>query len=188
MVFIARRRPWESQRARLYAAEHQVKAFLRDPLPTIAEMQAFVDGMLRSRWMQEYFGSRMLTPITVLGKRRQWQRNANAHFFRSEISMPKELRSKFVVIHEVCHILTDRFYGQRMSEGHGPEFATFELMLVNHFLGAEDCQDLLGAFARCGVAHSYRGEEDGGEGQGHAANSAGEHPVASSTQMDLGRQ
>jgi putative metallohydrolase (TIGR04338 family) len=158
MVFIARRGPWESQRARLYAAEDQVKASLRDPLPTIAEMQAFVDGMLRSRWMQNYFGSRMLTPVTVVGKRRWNQRGANAHFFRSEISMSKELRSKFVVIHEVCHILTERFHGQNMTEAHGREFATFELMLVNHFLGAEDCQDLLEAFARNGVAHSYRRE------------------------------
>ncbi len=188
MGIIVRLAPRDAQLARLYAAEDQVKASLRDPLPTIAEMQAFVDGMLRSRWMQNYFGSRMLTPITVLGKRRQWQRNANAHSFRSEISMSKELRSKFVVIHEVCHILTERFHGQNMTESHGPEFATFELMLVNHFLGAEDCQVLLGAFERCGVTHSYRGEEDGGEGQGHAANSAGEHPGASSAQMDLGRQ
>ena len=159
MVFIARRRPPESQRERLYAAEHQVKAFLRDRLPTIAEMQGYVDGMLRSRWMQDYFGSRMLTPITVLGKRRWNQRRANAHFFRSEISMSKELRSKFVLIHEVCHILTERFHGQHMTEAHGPEFATFQLMLVDHFLGTEDARELLEAFARNGVAHSYRGEE-----------------------------
>ena len=159
MVIIARRRPPDSQRERLYTAENQVKASLRDPLPTISEMQDYVDGILRSRWSQDYFGSRMLTPITVVGKRRWNQRRANARCFTSEISMSKELRSKFVLIHEVCHILTDRFYGQRMSEGHGPEFATFELMLVNHFLGTEDCQELLEAFARNGVTHSYRGEE-----------------------------
>ncbi len=159
MVIIARRRPPDSQRERLYAAERQVKACLRDLLPTIAEMQGYVDGILRSRWSQDYFGSRMLTPITVVGPRQWNQRRADARSFTSEISMSKELRSKFVLIHEVCHILTDRFYGQRMSEGHGPEFATFELMLVNHFLGAEDARELLEAFARCGVAHSYRGEE-----------------------------
>ena len=188
-IIIRRMTDGNAQRERLYAAEHQVKAFLRDLLPTIAEMQGFVDGILRNRWIARLFWLAYAYP-----DHGSWasdgggSESANAHCFTSEISMSKELRSKFVVIHEVCHILTDRFYGQRMSEGHGPEFATFELMLVNHFLGAEDCQDLLGAFARCGVAHSYRGEEDGGEGQGHAANSAGEHPVASSTQMDLGRQ
>ena len=121
-------------------------------------MQGFVDGILRDRCMQDYFGSRMLTPITVMGGRRWWQRNANARCFTSEISMSKELRSKFVVIHEVCHILTVRFHGQHMTEAHGPQFATFLLMLVNHFLGAEDCQDLFAALARHGVTHSYRGE------------------------------
>ena len=160
MVIIAKRRPWESQRARLYAAERQVKAFLHDPLPTVTEMQRYVDELLRSRFLQDYFGSRMLTPITVVGKRRWNQQNANAHCFISEISMPTGLRSKFVVIHEVCHILTDRFFGQRMSEAHGPEFATFLLMLVNHFLGAEDCHDLLEAYTTNGVVHSYRGEEN----------------------------
>ena len=186
MVIIARRSPPDSQRERLYAAENQIKAHLRDPLPTVAEMQRYVDEILRSRWLEDYFGSRMLTPITVVGKRRWNQRSANARCFTSEISMSKELRSKFVLIHELCHILTGRFYGDKMIEAHGPEFATFELMLVNHFLGTEDCQDLLEAFARNGVAHSYRGEEDGGEGQGHAANSAGEHPGPSCAQMDLG--
>jgi len=159
MVIIARRRPPESQRKRVYAAENQIKAHLRDPLATVAEMQRYVDEILRSRFLQDYFGSRMLTPITVIGARRWNQRWPNACCFLSEISMPTGSRSKFVVIHEVCHILTDRLFGQRMSEGHGPEFATFELMLVNHFLGAEDCQDLLGAFASCSVAHSYGREE-----------------------------
>lgn len=46
-----------------------------------------------------------------------------------------------------------------VNAAHGPEYATQFLELVGHFLGAEDALDLHQAFARCGVVHSYRGEE-----------------------------
>ncbi len=148
--------PRDVQRKRLYTAEKQIKAFLRDLLPTIGEMQGFVDSILRNRWSQDYFGSRMLAPIAVLGGRRHWQRRALAHCFMSEISMPKGARSKYIVIHEVCHVLTDRFHGHETTAAHGPEFATFLLTLVHHFLCEEDARELLEAFGRYGVAHSYR--------------------------------
>jgi len=152
MGFIAKPPPIDSQRNRLYSAERQTKAYLRDKLPKIEQMQAFVDEILRG--LRSQFGSRMLSPITVVAK--HGQRQATAHFFMSTIKIPKAGRSKFIVLHEVAHILTDRYYGQDMTEAHGPQFATFELMLVNHFLGADDCQELLAAFARWGVVHSYR--------------------------------
>jgi len=154
MGYIIRSRPRDEQRSRLYAAENQIKAFLRDPLPKIEQMQAFVDEILGSPWLQSQFGSRILSPITVLPGRRR--RQATAHFFMSIIKVPKALRSKFIVLHEVAHILTDRYYGQDVTEAHGPQFATFLLMLVDHFLGREDCEELLEAFARWGVAHLYR--------------------------------
>ncbi len=156
MGFIVKPAPRDEQRKRLYAAERQVKAFLRDPLPTIAQMQAFVDAILRNRWFQIHFAASMSAPIRVIGGR---QRPATAMNFLSTISMPTWSRTKFVVIHEVSHILAARCCGQDLIAGHGREFATFFLELVEHFLGTEDCQDLLAAFARFGVAHSYRGEE-----------------------------
>ncbi len=155
-MLIVKPAPRDVQRKRVYAAESQVKAFLRDLLPTIGEMQGFVDSILGSRWSQDYFGSRMLAPITVRGGRRRWQRRALAHCFMSEISMPKGARSKWIIVHEVCHILTDRFHGQDRTAAHGPEFATFLLALVHHYLSEEDARELLAAFARNGVAHSYR--------------------------------
>jgi len=125
---------------------------MRDQLPKIEQMQAFVDEILRG--LQAHFGSGMLNPITVLPGHSR--RQATAHYFMSTIKIPKAGRSKFIVLHEVAHILTDRYYGQDTTEAHGPQFATFLLMLVSHFLGAEDCQDLLAAFARHGVAHFFR--------------------------------
>jgi putative metallohydrolase (TIGR04338 family) len=154
MGYILRSRPRDEQRKRLYAAENQTEAFLRDPLPKIEQMQAFVDEILRSPWLQGQFGNRMLSPITVVNGRRK--RQATAHYFMSAIKIPSALRSKFIVLHEISHILTDRYYGQDATEAHGPQFATFLLLLVDHFLGTEDCEELLEAFARWGVAHSYR--------------------------------
>ena len=156
MGFIAKPAPRDEQRKRLYAAERQVKAFLRDTLPTIGEMQAFVDSILRNRWMQTYFAASVVAPIRVIGGR---QRPATAMNFLSTISMPKWSRTKFLVIHEVSHILAARCFGEDVIAAHGPEYGTLFLELVEHFLGAEDALDLPEAFARCGVVHSYRGEE-----------------------------
>jgi len=155
-MLIVKRAPRDEQRKRLYAAERQVRAFLRDPLPTIGEMQAFVDSILRSRWMQSYFAASVVAPIRVIGGR---QRPATAMNFLSTILMPKWSRTKFLVIHEVSHILAARCYGEGVIAAHGPEYAALFLDLVRHFLGAEDALDLHEAFVRCGVVHSYRGEE-----------------------------
>ena len=153
MSFIAKPPPIDSQRGRLYAAENQIEAFLRDRLPKIEQMQAFVDEILRE--LQSQFGSRMLSPITVLPGHSR--RKATAHYFMSTIKIPKAGRSKFIVLHEVAHILTDRYFGQDVTEAHGSQFATFLLVLVKHFLGAEDYQNLLEAFTRWGVAHCQDG-------------------------------
>jgi len=106
--------------------------------------------------MQTYFAASVVAPIRVIGGR---QRPATAMNFLSTISMPKWSRTKFLVIHEVSHILAARCYGEDVIAAHGPEYATLFLELVGHFLGAEDALDLHEAFARCGVVHSYRGEE-----------------------------
>ena len=140
----------------LYAAEQEVKAFMRDPLPTIAKLQAFVNEVLASPWTRDHFGTRLLAePIMVWPGTNDY---AEAHTHWSAIEMPENSRSKFILLHEVCHILTDR-YCDGVNEGHGPQFATFQLMLVGEFLGADDRQELLRAFKRAGVQHSYRGEE-----------------------------
>ena len=153
LIFV--RRPRDYQCSRLYRAEREVAAYLRDSLPTVADIQRYVDEILRNPWMQLRFGSSVRAPITVVGGR---QRPAFAQTYYASISMPKWSRCKLIVIHEMCHILVDRYYGQDCTAGHGPEFATFELALVECFLGADDGCDLHDAFARHGVEHSYRGK------------------------------
>ncbi len=126
---------------------------MRDQLPTLAEMQAFVDSILKARCLRRYFTSSVLAPVAVIAGRQRSE--ATALSFLSTILVPKEMRSKFIVLHELCHILTDRYHGEDHA-AHGPEFATLLLAMVSQFLGAEDCCELLAAFTRKGVAHSYR--------------------------------
>jgi len=145
--------PRDAQRIRLYRAQSVVAAYRRDPLPTIQDMQRYVDSILTDRWTQRRFGSRVLAPITVVSKR---GRDASAVSFLSTIAVPTSMRSKFIVVHETCHIMTDRYYGEDCTEAHGPQFATFLLILVHHFLGADTCRDLLESFAKHGVEHSFR--------------------------------
>lgn len=153
MGLIIAQRPRDVQRGRLYRAEREVAAVLRDPLPTISELQGYVDSLLRDRWMRDRFGSKVLAPITIIGER---GRDASAMSFLSTISVPKTLRSKFIVIHEATHILADRYYGRDVIASHGKQFATILLSLVSHFLGFDDALALLDAFDRNGVEHSYR--------------------------------
>ncbi len=156
MGFIAKPAPIDEQRKRVYAAENEIEARARYPLPTIAEIQAFVDSILKSRHLQTYFTARVLAPITVLNGRRP--REASAMSIISTIAMPQGMRTKLIVLHELAHILADRYYGADFIEGHGPQFTTFFLELVEHFLSVADCQDLLAAFAKWRVAHWYRSE------------------------------
>ena len=155
MSWLKQRRPRDVQAKRLYHAEHQVSAFLRDTLPTVHDIEKFVDDMLACRSLRVHFGPRVLDQITVLNGRQ----NRTAYARDSTISMPYWSRSKFVVIHEVCHVLCGRHYGRDSIAGHGLEFASLQVAMVSHFLGAQDGLDLHRAFTRFGVEHAVWGDE-----------------------------
>lgn len=104
-------KPRDVQAKRLYRAERQVSAFLRDMLPTILDIETFVDQMLASRWLRPQFTDKVLEQIRVVNGRE----NRTAYARGSMISMPYWARSKFVVIHEVCHIIADRYYGEDLG-------------------------------------------------------------------------
>ena len=79
-------RPRDFQRIRLYRAEREIAAFLRDPLPTIGEIQRYVDSILvavgckydlaQASWLQSPFAA-------------DEDAAATATYFLSTISMPK---------------------------------------------------------------------------------------------------
>ena len=101
------------------------------------------------------FVPRVLDQIRVVSGRE----NRTAYACGSAISMPFWSRSKFITIHEVCHVLCSRHYGGNSIAAHGAEFATLQVAMVTHFLGEEDGLDLRLAFTRFGVAHTLLGDE-----------------------------
>ena len=149
-------RTGDPQRQLLYAAEREVEAFLRDPLPTIAKMQEFVNHVLSSPWTREHFGTRLLAEPIMVWPQAEGLDYAEASTNWGVISVPEGMGDKFIILHELAHILVDRYYGGNATESHGPQFATFYLMLVRQFLGAADCWDLLEAFDRNNVNYEYQ--------------------------------
>jgi hypothetical protein len=148
-------KPRDVQRRRLYHAERQVSAYKRDLLPTIPDIELFVDQMLASHWLRTQFTPKVLEQIRVVSGRQ----NRTAYACGSTISMPRWARSKFIVIHEVCHVVCDRYFGNDFIAGHGVEFATLQVAMVTHFLGEQDGRELHQAFMRYGVKHTFVGGE-----------------------------
>jgi putative metallohydrolase (TIGR04338 family) len=155
MSWLRKPKPRDVQRRYLYHAERQVSAFVRDMLPTVHDIETFVDDMLATRWLRVHFAEKVLDPITVLNGKH----NRIPYARGPAISMPYWSRSKFIVIHEVAHVLCGRHYGRDSIAAHGAEFASLQVAMVSHFLGEQDGQELHVAFMRCGVEHTLLGDE-----------------------------
>lgn len=130
-------RPRDNQRQRLYNAETALAgvAFGRR-LETVAELQAYVDGLLGTRWFRARWG-RWGRIVVTAGRGR---RSACAHG-QHEIRIPRWARSELVVLHEVAHCLTDA-----RAAAHGPEFAGVMLALVRQFMGPGAAASLRSSF------------------------------------------
>ena len=132
-------RPRDTQRQRLYNAE-QAMGFLGDGpgkrMETVAEMQSFVDALLRSRWFKARWG--VWGRIEVRDGR---GRSSAAAFGQHQIRVPRWARSELVVLHEVAHCLTPRGYAS-----HGPEFAGVFVALVRQVMGPAAAASLRDSF------------------------------------------
>lgn len=126
-------RPRDTQRAKLYRAERAV------PHPaefkTMDQCQAFIDQVLRSRWVATRWRK---TLVALPGK---GYSRAVAYPDRGTIQLPLWSRSKLVICHEIAHHLTPSTYAW-----HGPEYAGVYLMLVKHVIGDEAYDALRASF------------------------------------------
>ncbi len=128
-------RPRDSQRARLYRAEGLVDA--GRPLPTVARMQAWVDGLAATDWFVARWGARSFEVRPGYGHRR-----ATADAVNGVLQMPKWARSELVLLHEIAHCLTPLTHAS-----HGPEYAGVLLALARRGMGPGTAQRLEDAFA-----------------------------------------
>jgi putative metallohydrolase (TIGR04338 family) len=128
-------RPRDSQRQKLYDAED---VLARSPdYQTVEECQAFIDGVLRSRWFQSRWGQRRIFVGPGRGQRR-----AIAFSTRLvQLEMPKWSRQRQVLLHELAHCLIPDNLA-----AHGREFAGVYLFLVRQVMGDEAWATLQSSF------------------------------------------
>ena len=146
-------RPRDNQRARIYRAEWAAEArgMTVTPIPTVLELQAFVDRMVESRWIRSRWGK---VPITVhdgRGFRKATAFNWGRLSRGGDIYMPVWSRKTWVICHEVAHILTGSYHA-----GHGPEFAGIFLALTEKFVDKPSADLLREAFREKKVRKSNR--------------------------------
>ena len=117
-------KPRDSQRSRVYRAEHRVAQRLNEPnLGSVEETQEFVDTIVGSSWW------RIAAPHrpTVLVADGRGRRSGGS--VGGEIRLPRLYRTPLIVFHELAH----EWVMCPVRAPHGPEFARAFLALVGVF-------------------------------------------------------
>jgi len=157
------RRPRDSQRARLYRAERA--AFMRDSacphapygwLTGLAPLRAYVEMVARQPEVIHFYPApgqpdrSLLTGLEV--KDGRGRRSAAAYVGLHAISVPTALRMRWVVLHELAHVIARLAYGHEADFApHGWRFAAVYLELVRAVFGVEGEARLRAAFVADGV-------------------------------------
>jgi len=137
--------PRDSQRSRVYKADHALDDLL--PLPTLRDMEQFVKRVWTMKRVQEAFpvatkpGRWKNDPPRVDDGRGRRRAGGSA----SGITMPVWSRRAGIVLHELAHTVIARTHGSRVA-AHGWEFCDAYLKLVLYGLGREAHDKLKAAF------------------------------------------
>ena len=109
---------------------------------TLQQAQKFVDAVLNRQFVQKHYDPKI--SIKVLDGRGRRSACATWRNGNWVICLPKNMRNKFVVLHEIAHHLT-------WGKGHTSEFTSCLLDLVRNVLGKEQADALQGGFHFTGV-------------------------------------
>jgi len=131
------KKPRDSQRARVYRAEHAVSLLLdEENLGSVWGTQAMVDEVVGSTWWQVVVPHRPQVKVADGRGRR------SGGSIGGEIRLPHQYRMPMVVLHELAH----EWIMCPIRSPHGPDFTAGFLALVGEFHGAEARTLLEGAF------------------------------------------
>lgn len=149
-------RPRDSQRARLYAAERT--AFMRDSacphaafgwLPRLEQVRAFVTAVATHPRVTARYPHAVAPGLSILDglevRDGRGRRSAAAYLKMHAIAVPTALRMRWVVLHELSHVVTRGVEGDNVA-AHGPEFAGHYLVLVQLVFGDAAADRLHAAF------------------------------------------
>ncbi len=154
----ARRPPRDSQRGRLYRAEHRIPG---SPLPDLRDCERFMVRVVDSAWWHQRFPTRGLASVPEL---RAGLRVATAFYRRDDtetsITIPPDYRTAGVVLHELVHWGLDT---ENDLTDHGLTFARTLLDATRRFISVERAERLVRSYDRhdVRVARAARRGPDG---------------------------
>lgn len=134
-------RPRDSQRSKLYKSEPHFPPDFK----TVDQCQAFADSVMANRWVR----ARWKQSVTVKDGR---GRSSASGGTSGRLNLPLWSRSRYVILHEMAHVLTPYQYA-----AHGPEYAGVLLSLIHHILGAEQAAKLRASFKENRVRYNLKG-------------------------------
>lgn len=139
-------RPRDSQRQKVYDAEDAIHG---KDLPTVPEMQEYIDAILRKRWFKNRYPN--IKQVKVQDGRGRRRAVGIYRWTYSIIKMPRWARCEMVLLHELAHVVTDGRKGvfgasKHAVASHGPEFARNFLDLVYWKMGREAGDTLRASF------------------------------------------
>lgn len=137
-----RKKPRDSQRARVYRAEEMVAQKLKERnLGSVEETQDIVDSVVGSDWWRAVAPHR---PVVVVADGRGRRSGGS---IGGEIRLPRRYRTRLVVLHELAH----EWVSCPVRAPHGPEFAGAFLTLLGVFHSDGAAALMSDAFAEEGV-------------------------------------
>lgn len=138
--------PPDRQKARLYAAETEVRHALGSGMPyaTLRDVLAAARGVVGSPWWDSRFRHAHITAVRRLPAedRALWGADMDVCTGVMRIGY-RYLQAPFIVAHELAHLAQP--HG---TADHGPEFAACYLALTRHMCGQAHATALFAAFQR----------------------------------------
>lgn len=141
-------RPRDSQKSRLYASEWEVFGWSKMEFKDMGELEEYLWSVLENHRVQKKY---QMARDIVSGTQKFKIFNGAGHrrattLFEGDlirVSFPRKMRSRWVVVHEISHVLAPRDV-----PAHGREFCRVYLHLVRLFFGQEMQNNLKAAMKK----------------------------------------
>lgn len=134
----------DSQRSKLYKAERAVWKEHGKPLPTVPDIDRYLDALYASKRFAKAFPKAVWwkRPRVTDGRGRRAACAVGTH----TLKIPVWARNSFVVIHELAHVITLVYYAGNFPASHGWQFAMVYLELIRITHGRKAHADLKQSF------------------------------------------
>lgn len=148
----------DNQKSRLYAAERMAFGYEWDVKPdfkTLPQVDAYIHSVTKGKIFQRHYPEWSQVNLYLRPGRRARMAFASMHEvdgeYRHSITLPLWARRKWVILHEMAHIINDlRNPGPKAA--HGYQFALIFLDLVEKGMGKDARRELRKCYRAKGVS------------------------------------